>query len=826
MGNFYDKILIDRKDIISKVGDKMNSKVDIKYDFSYIKKKIDELEEKNKKLKKENEILRHEIKILQSKLVAKQKSVIINHKINEIKSKNTELQDNLPDITINKKSKPEEKIALFKSLFKGRDDVFAIRWENKDKTKSGYSPACKNEWVEGICHRTKIKCSNCIHRKLIEISDQVIYNHLSGDNTIGLFPLRKDDTCYFLAIDFDKRDWKEDVSAFMNVCRENDVPTVVERSRSGNGAHIWLFFNTAIKAIIARKLGFLLLTKTMESRYQLGLSSYDRLFPNQDRLPKGGFGNLIALPLQKKALEKGNSAFVNENFFPFKDQWSFLASIKKMNHAEVNQLVKKLDLEDNKDNNLFTQNDTFSDLPKEITILYRNKIFIFKQSLSSKVILYLVRLASFPNPDFYKAQALRLSTYKIPRIINTSENYHDKIALPRGCFDDVGKLFEKNGVKVNVKYHWNDGKRINADFIGELKDRQSESLEALLKFNTGILSATTGFGKTIIAIALIANIKRNTLIIVHTRQLLEQWKEKLNAFLDIKDNEIGQYGAGKKNRTGYIDIALIQSLNYKNQVKEFVSEYGLVIVDECHHISAFSFETVLKHVTAKYVYGLTATLIRKDGHHPIVKMQLGPVRYEVKAKSMPNMFNHIVRTKYTKVIFNDLGEQSKIHQLYQELIDDDERNRLIVRDILEALSNKKTPLVLTERTIHLERLAFLLKEQVGHVYILRGGMGRKVLKDMLKQIEQGLDQKGKCVVLATGKFVGEGFDDSRLDTLFLTLPISWRGTLQQYVGRLHRNHIDKEEVIVYDYIDEHPILEKMYKKRVRGYKALGYEIID
>lgn len=311
-------------------------------------------------------MLRHEIKILQSELVTKQKSVKIIHGINEINSKN---QDNILDITINKKSKPEEKIALFKSLFKGRDDVFAIRWENKDKTKSGYNPACKNEWVEGICYKSKIKCSNCLHRKFIKISDQVIYNHLSGDKTIGLYPLRKDDTCYFLAIDFDKHDWKEDVSAFMNVCRENDVPAVIERSRSGNGAHVWLFFNTPIKATITRKLGSLLITKTMELRYQLGLSSYDRLFPNQDRVPKGGFGNLIALPLQKKALEKGNSAFVNENFIPYKDQWYFLASIKRMSHGEVHQLVKKLDLEDNKDNNLFAQNDTFSDLPKEITIL-------------------------------------------------------------------------------------------------------------------------------------------------------------------------------------------------------------------------------------------------------------------------------------------------------------------------------------------------------------------------------------------------------------------------------------------------------------------------
>ncbi|MCB5253272.1 MAG: DEAD/DEAH box helicase [Candidatus Cloacimonetes bacterium] len=744
--------------------------------------------------------------------------------------------------TINNTSSPEEKVLLFRSLFQGREDLFAIRWVGKDN-KSGYSPACSNDWKLGVCGKyKKIPCANCANRKLIPLDDKQIYRHLSGEITIGIYPLFEDDSCRLLAIDFDKKSWQEDVKALIEICQIYQIPAFVEISRSGNGAHVWLFFEEKISAIQARKLGTALLTKALELRHQIGFDSYDRLFPNQDTMPKGGFGNLIALPLQKKARESGNSEFVDHQFNRIEDQWNLLAQVEKISKFKVNAILTEIlagqgalglsqrTVSDTDEpmpwEPTIAQPEEYKDLPGQIQIILSNTIYIEKAGLPQKLMSSIIRLAAFQNPEFYRAQAMRMPIYKIPRVINLSAETDKHLSIPRGCQDDLTKLL----MPLNIEQVHNDlryaGEQISASFLGKLSPQQLVAGNEMLQHDNGILSATTAFGKTVVAIWMIAQRQTNTLIVVHRRQLLEQWIERLKCFLN--EPEVGQIGAGRDKRTGKIDVAIIQSLYHKRKVKELVKNYGMVIVDECHHISAFSFEQVLKAVRAKYVYGLTATPIRRDGQHPIVYMQCGPIRYVVDAKSQLKLrlFSHKVIVRYTdfkSVITPDRAEV-KITEIYQALVDDPIRNDMILDDIISAIVAGRSPLILTERTAHVEFFTSKLAGFSKHVIALRGGMGRKQLKAVMERLHS-IPEEDERVIIATGKYIGEGFDDSRLDTLFLTMPVSWKGVLQQYVGRLHRAHDNKTEVVIYDYVDrEEPMLARMFKKRVKGYEGMGYVI--
>ncbi|BAU28468.1 hypothetical protein DFP93_10764 [Aneurinibacillus soli] len=489
-------------------------------------------------------------------------------------------------------------------------DVYAVRWESKNG-KSGYSPVCINEWDRAVCKKPIIKCSDCQHRKFTPLTDDVIYHHLSGKRTVGIYPLLHDETCLFLAIDFDKNDWQKDTKAFLQTCHTSNVPAVIERSRSGKGAHVWIFFETPVSASLARNLGSALLTKTMEERYELTFNSYDRLFPNQDTMPKGGFGNLIALPLQGESRKAGNSVFVDEHFQPYDDPWAFLSTIRKMKEADVQAIIHGLikqghvtGIQDNETEggqedrpwNASLTNEIeriTGPLPEKVKMVQSNLLYIEKVGLSPAVLNRLNRLAAFQNPEFYKAQAMRLSTFDKQRIISCAEDYPNHIALPRGCVDAVISLLQDYGVKTEVIDERCTGEKIEACFQGELYAEQKEAVKNLLAHDTGILSATTAFGKTVVAAAMIAERKVNTLILVHRKELMGQWMERLASFMDTPFKEIGQIGGGKQKRTGRIDIAVMQSVSRKGIVKDFVSEYGHVIVDECHHLSAYSFEQML-----------------------------------------------------------------------------------------------------------------------------------------------------------------------------------------------------------------------------------------
>ncbi len=754
------------------------------------------------------------------------------------------------------KSPQCEKVALSRSLFSGREDVYARRFESARTGKKGYQPACRHEWVKGLCEKPSMRCGECDHRDFLPVTDEVIRNHLLGtdpqgrfksDFTIGVYPLLSDETCRFLAADFDKTTWAEDAVAVIETCKSYDIPAVIERSRSGKGAHVWIFFSEAVPAVLARKMGAFILTETMERRPEIGLDSYDRFFPNQDTMPKGGFGNLIALPLQKRPREKGGSLFIDENLLPYRDQWAFLSSVRRMSRREVEKIVEaavargrvigiRMVVTDEDDkpwrappSGQKKEPPIRDMLPEQIDLMLGNQIYIAKDKLPPALTNRLIRLAAFQNPEFYKAQALRLSTYNKPRIISCCEDFSKHIGIPRGCLEDVKALLRSLDIKSKVIDERFTGTPINAHFTGALRPEQQPAADTLLHHDTGVLSATTAFGKTVIAAYLIARRGVNTLILVHRKQLLDQWIDRLRSFLDLDPEEIGQIGGGKRKPLGIIDIATIQSLNKKGVVDDIVGEYGHLVVDECHHISARSFEIVARQCKAIYVTGLSATVTRKDGHHPIIFMQCGPVRYRVseRKEAAARPFNHRVIVRNPGFILPDVLEDKRdltIHELYSALIGNDDRNNMIIDDVLKSLSEKRFPLLLTERRDHLALLADRLSPIIRNVIVFKGGMGIKQRRLQMEKMT-GINDKEERVIIATGRYLGEGFDDARLDTLFLTLPVSWRGTLVQYAGRLHRLHDMKKDVIIYDYADiDVPMLAKRYKKRRRGYKAIGYEI--
>lgn len=745
-----------------------------------------------------------------------------------------------------------EKVALFRSLFRGREDIFPRRWSNTKSGRSGYAPVCDNEWVPDVCGKPKIKCGECPNCRFVPVNDDAIRWHLQGegpdgrDYTLGIYPLLTDETCWFLAVDFDKHTWQRDAAGFMETCRRKGVPAVLERSRSGNGGHVWMFFTEPVPAAQARKLAAHILTETMERCPEIGFESYDRFFPSQDTMSVGGFGNLIALPLQRSPRENGNSVFLDEHFEPYADQWRLMSSIKRMSLMDVSILVDeaerrgqilgvRLPITDDDEEPWFLppsrrkpEMPLDSPAPPDVELVIADQIYIPRRSLPASLVNRLIRLAAFQNPEFYSAQAMRLPTFGKPRIISCAELSSKHVALPRGCLDQAKALLESVGVKPHFRDERSFGTCLEIRFLGELTTEQAAARDAVLKHETGVLAATTAFGKTVVAASVIAERRRNSLILVHRQQLLDHWVARLATFLDLPSSDIGQIGGGKKRPSGNIDVALIQSLVRKGEVDDIVANYGHLVVDECHHLPAVSFEAVARRCKAKYVLGLSATVTRRDGHHPIIFMQCGPVRFRVDARDRANArpFRHTVVIRYTS--FNlPAGvtiDRPAIQELYASLSRDTRRNDLIFDDVLRTLEARRSPVILTERTEHAQLLADRLSRFARNVIVLRGGAGARERKKIAERLAAIGDHEER-VLIATGRYLGEGFDDARLDTLFLTMPISWRGTLAQYAGRLHRLHPAKREVIVYDYVDEAvPVLVRMSAKRRKSYERLGYQV--
>ena len=788
-------------------------------------------------------------------------------RIKELEAENTELRKRLGEDVTPTEKKPtamqnlslQEKVDLFRSLFKGREDVFARRWYSKTSGKAGYQPVCQNEWTP-MCDKRTFKCADCPNRHFSPLTDNDIYRHLEGKDAdgrdvIGLYVLNEDNTCHLLCTDFDDKNcehgYKNDVLAFIDVCRSWNIPCSVERSRSGNGAHVWIFFDNPVLAVKARRLGNAILTEAMSRNGKISFKSYDRFFPNQDTMPEGGLGNLVAMPLQGNARKHGNSVFVDENFEPYPDQWEFLLNVGKLSEQLLEDILKKTaNIQPLGELSKTSESKPWetpmpkeigrSDFSSEVIIIRSNMLYIPLNQLSSKVLNHLKRIASFRNPEFYSKQALRLSTYQTPRIISCADIDDEYLALPRGCEDAVIALLREKDVPYRIEDKCNHGKPISVQFNGVLRDNQQEAVNVLASNSNGVLSATTAFGKTVTAIGLIAKHGVNTLVLVHTKALLDQWVKALEQFLTIdtipEENErkrkrrkplspIGTLSSTGNKLHGIIDIALMQSCISDNEVKTFVKEYGMVIADECHHVSAVNFEQILKTVNARYVYGLTATPIRKDGHQPIIFMQCGPIRYsaEAKAQMLSQSFERLLVPRFTP--FRPIvGSDLSYTKVAQQLAEDEYRNLFIVKDVIEVLKEGRSPIILTSRTSHVSILAELLKPHCPNVITLIGSESAKDKRQKMEHL-QSIPSSEQLVIVATGKYVGEGFDYARLDMLFLVSPVAWKGIVAQYAGRLHREYEGKQDVQIYDYIDIRvPVCESMYRKRLKGYASIGYRI--
>ncbi|MCP9857922.1 DEAD/DEAH box helicase [Cyanobium sp. Cruz-8D1] len=731
----------------------------------------------------------------------------------------------------------QEKVALFRRLFRGRDDIYALRWQSTSSGRSGYAPACAHEWRPGICEKPRVACRDCQHRELLPLTDAAIYGHLAGDHTLGLYPLLENDHCHLLAVDFDDQDWRDDARAFLRSCRELAVPAALEISRSGEGAHVWVFFEEAVSAREARQLGAALISDTCSSTRQLELSSYDRLFPNQDTLPKGGFGNLIALPLQKEARQRGCSVFVDDDLQPYPDQWAYLATLQRLSVAGLQTVIQSatrcahpLDLSFINEEDLATpwkaqppRSKLKGPLPSSLGLTLADRLYVERSGLPQPLLNRLIRLAAFANPAFYKAQAMRHSVWDKPRVIGCAENFPQHIALPRGCLDPVQALLQEQGIGWKLVDERQNGSPLELVFTGQLRADQEAAVKEMLRHDIGVLQAPTAFGKTVVAAAILARRGVNTLILVHRAELLRQWQERLQTFLTIPAKTIGSIGGGKAKPSGRLDIAVMQSLVRKGEVNPMVQTYGQVIIDECHHIAAASFEAILRQVKARYVLGLSATLVRRDGLQPILFMQCGPIRHTAdRPIGAPQTLELVSRTHQLEGLPADLP----IQELMRRLVEDLQRTERIVAEALACWEAGRKLLLLSERTDHITAIAAALAEQVPHLFLLHGRLSARQRSATLAAL-QALPPDAPRIVLATGRLVGEGFDHPPLDTLLLAMPVSWKGTLQQYAGRLHREQCGKTTVRIIDWLDlGHPVPQRMWERRLRGYRAMGYSLIS
>ena len=747
----------------------------------------------------------------------------------------------------------QKRLDLFRELFHGREDVYAQRFVSK-AGKAGYQPVCRNRWSSG-CQEHRYRCEGCSIREFVPLDNSVLHKHLDRKAkekdviVVGIYPILEDNTVFFLCADFDDKNsehgYKEDVLSYVHVCKEWGIPAYIERSRSGNGAHVWVFFSEAIQAAKARKLGFAILGAAMENNVRIEMKSYDRFFPNQDFLPKGGFGNLIALPLQGVARRNDNSVFVNESFIPYSDQWALLSSVSTLSGDEISIILEKhnvrLDLSSSSESKPWEtpkpDRISFEDFNGPINLVRANGMYVPIKSVSGKVIRLLKGLASFRNPKYYELLNARKPLYHTPSIVSCYEMMDDYLQLPRGCEDAVIELIQSNFSSWEENNQTNAGRSIDVEFVGQLRPEQEEAVQRMLAYNNGVLAATTAFGKTVAAIGMIARRKTNTLILVHSKALLEQWKSEIEKFLIINEpepeaekkgrgrkivyNHIGLLDGTRNTLHGIIDIAVFNSAISEDGVKPFVRDYGMVIADECHHAAAIGYERVLKFINARYVYGLSATPTRQDGMTPIVFMQCGPIRFksDAKAQIARQSFNRVLVPRFTP--FRALEEKTAIQYL-SDLAIDKARNQLIVEDVVASLSEGRCPIILTKRKDHIDILAEMLKPYCRNVIRLIGTASAKEKRQMMERLKE-IPESESLVIVATGKYVGEGFNYPRLDTLFIALPVAYSNIVQQYTGRLHREFEGKKEVRVYDYIDIHvPVLANMYGKRLKSYAPIGY----
>ena len=768
----------------------------------------------------------------------------------------------------------------FFSMFWGRQDVYAKRSVNKETGKAAYYPQCNNFWTN-VCHK-KIKdginCKNCKNRSYKTITKKDILNHLQGNaynasDVIGVYPLLSNGTCRFMVFDFDNHDkdaeekdfansddtWVEEVESMREICVLNGIEPLVERSRSGRGAHVWIFFDKPIAASFVRKFGFALLDKGAEQINLKSFKYYDRMLPAQDSLPEdSAVGNLIALPLQGKALQDGNSAFIDGNWNAYPNQWETLFNKPRLSQGFLEEKIKGWSniIDDIAANAAESdrekpwnrmQHFNKNDVEGKLHIILSNGIYVDNTNLKVAMQNRIRRMAAISNPIFYKNQAIGTSNYDTARWIYLGKDHlSGYIQIPRGLQDELWENIKQADIDYEMEDERQQGRKINVDFKGELRPEQDKALKELIRYDNGILHAATAFGKTVVSSAIIAQKKINTLIILESSALIEQWKEALEKFLNINEglpayetktgrvrkrkSLIGTLQGAHDSMTGIIDIAMAGSLCKKGKYHKMMNEYGLVLIDECHHSASETIANVLKEVKAKYVYGVTATPKRGDGLEKINYMLIGPIRYSytAKEKAKEQGMQHLVYPRFTRTVPPRGVITDKMHpnEAYEIIHNNDVRDEQIIEDVKNCVAAGRTPVVLSRYKDHSEKFYERLKSYADHVFLMTGNNSKKEHRKILEQMHQ-VDKNESLILIATGSLVGEGFDFPRLDTLFMATPVSFRGVVEQYAGRLNRDYAGKENVIIYDYVDNHiPMFNNMYMKRLKAYKQIGYEFGD
>ena len=733
----------------------------------------------------------------------------------------------------------EEKIDLFLSLFGARRSVYPKLWINLKKGSKGYSPACGNEWVHGLCEKPRVKCSDCPNQNFPTLDHSAVHSHLTGRHTIGTYAIREDDSCIFLAADFDGDGWMQDIEAYRRAAEQMGISVAIERSRSGNGGHAWIFFARPVPAVLARRLGTLIVARASSFHQGMKLSTYDRFFPNQDMCPKGGFGNLIALPLQQEPRKSGHTLFLDDNFEPVSDQWVYLASLPKIDLAELQLILEtscghKKDIEttesislnfDEAALNVIPQAVRRGDFKGTLKLVRKSQITIPLADVPTSLGAALKRLGTIANPVFYEKQRFRFSTVNIPRFIFCGEEHDDKLVLPRGTLHDIDKLVSKAGGKVEIIDRRPTPATPDLSFIGTLTAIQNAAVDAMLEHEEGVLVAPPGAGKTVMACAAIVRRRTPTLILVHRKQLLDQWSDRLQNFIGLSKNEIHVLGKARYPDAP-VALGMFPTLARSEFPEALLAKYGHVIIDECHHVPAASFEAAMKRCTARYILGLTATPNRKDGLQKILFLQCGPIRHRIDLDHSEEQSRTVFVREFSLRLPAE-KDRLPIHQIWEHLIQSGERNRAIASDVSSALKEQRFCALLSDRKEHLNALESLLREKWPEesVYRIDGSTNQKLRTAILGNLRARAAEERPFVLLATASLLGEGFDMPELDTLFLTMPISFKGRLIQYAGRLHRFSEKKKSVRIYDYVEpDHPLTAQMYRKRTTAYREMGYSI--
>lgn len=713
---------------------------------------------------------------------------------------------------VDRRSSPADKIALFRTLFAGRDDVFALRWQNDRTGKSGWSPAVVGGWAN----------SKRPDRSYEPLTDAVVERHLAGEVAAGLYPLLRDDRCRLLACDFDGGSWALDALAYLDACRNVGLPAVLERSRSGDGGHVWIFFSGPVAAADARKIGAAMLRRAMTSRAEIDLASYDRLFPSQDVMPKGSFGNLIALPLQGDCRKRGTTVFLDPSTLdPCEDQWAFLSSVPLASPQALRAIAESVrPLPVGSEAVEWERQRDAQPAPPVVHATLSGMLSIGRIGLPAWLLAQLKHLASLHNPKFYENERLRLSNHATPRLIRCYVEELDALHLPRGLLDPARQVIESVGSELALDDRRNDPPELGVQPTINLTTVQQTAVDALVAHDHAVLVAPTGSGKTVIACALIAAHWVPTLILVDRTPLVEQWKSRLMEHLGLGRRQIGRVASTAK-ASGLVDIATLQAVARRENAAALFDGYGMVIVDECHHLPARSFELAVREARCRRWVGLTATPYRRDGLEAIITMQCGPVRHEIALAdtAAANLTRrlHVHET----VCAAGTGEIAAIQDVFRALVTDETRTRQIAGDVAAAVGAGRNVLVLTQWTEHLDALAALLEQDGLAPLVLKGGLGKKARATVIEQLNTDSAPSGQ-LLLATGSYLGEGFDSPSLDTLFLAFPLAFRGRVVQYIGRILRTTDTKTDVEVHDYLDPGPVFRKMHSKRLATYATLGF----